>query len=480
MDMTATHAASTSTSTSAAPSTPPTPPRIVFAITAKNRTQHVTQTLPRNLADNPKSRFVLLNYNDQNGLIDYLKSSHQQSISSGQLVVYTHLAPGAFHVSHAKNMAARLAAREGGDIIVTLDADNFACQNFDQFIANAFTEPGIFLCPNHAAIREIPHGPERPCRGFAGRLAIRTQDFIKAGGYNEVYSTWRGEDIDLNARMIRMGYTMRFIDNRYLDTIPHGAMIRFQEYPAARQYEQLGAWKIPGNENSTVVNAGKWGCGTVYRNFGDTPIELKPIPTRIFGIGLHKTATTSLHKAFQILGFDSLHWGNGEAPKIWNEAQTLGRWGRSPTLERYYAASDLPIPLLYRQLDAAYPGSKFILTLRDEQRWLNAVERLWSPDYNPTRHLWDVYPISNTLHKAVYGRTDFEPATMLGRYRRHNARVKEYFKNRPGDLLAMSMDDSAGWPELCSFLDIDRPNVPYPVECVTRKHSVGWGDNEYS
>ena len=65
--------------------------------------------------------------------------------------------------------------------------------------------------------------------------------------------------------------------------------------------------------------------GTVYRNFGNKPIKLSAIPTRIFGVGLHKTATTSLHKAFQVLGFDSLHWGRGEAPLIWDEMQSVGR-----------------------------------------------------------------------------------------------------------------------------------------------------------
>lgn len=440
---------------------------IVFCTTCKNRTEHIRETLPANLRDNPESRFVLLNYNDNNGLVEYLAKNHGRDIDNGQLVVYSHFAQGPFHVAHAKNMAARLGAREGGDILVTLDADNFTGPAFEDFVAEKFSEPGILLCPDHAAIREIPHGPERPCRGFAGRLAIRAQDFIKAGGYDEVYDTWRGEDIDLNARMSRMGYTMRFIDNRFLNTIPHGSFVRFQEYPEARQYEQVGAWKIPGHENSTVVNGGKWGCGKVWRNFIGESVELEPVPTRIFGIGLHKTATTSLHKAFQILGFDSLHWGKGEAPAIWQEMNSSGR---SQTLERFYAASDLPIPLLYKKLDEAYPGSKFVLTVRDDQKWLAGVEKLWSREYNPTRHLWDVYPISNTLHKALYGRTDFEPSIMLGRYRRHNARVKEYFKNRPADLLVMNME-TAGWKELCSFLAIDTPCVPYPRECVTKKRA---------
>jgi hypothetical protein len=439
---------------------------IVFCTTAKGRTPHISQTLPANLRDNPKSRFVVLNYNDQDGLEGYLKANHQKDIDRGQLVVYKHPAPGPFHVSHAKNMAARLGAREGGDILVTLDADNFAGPGFEDLVAEKFKEPGIFLCPDHYTIKSLPHGPGRPPRGYAGRLAVRAQDFIKAGAYNETYDTWRGEDIDFNARMLRMGYTMRFIDNSFLNTIPHNAKIRFREYPHAQQYELENEWKNAERRDNTIVNFGKFGCGTVYRNFGTEPVELGPIPTRIFGIGMHKTATNSLHKAFQVLGFDSLHWGNGEAPAIWYQMHSHGR---SKTLERYYAACDLPVPLLYKQFDKAYPGSKFILTLRDEVKWLASVQRLWDKNYNPMRWLWDVYPISNTLHRALYGRTEFDAIAMLTRYRQHNAEVREYFKNRPGDLLIMDMEADAGWAELCSFIDIDMPGTPYPREYPTRK-----------
>lgn len=437
--------------------------RIAFCTTAKGRTHHISQTLPANLRDNPKSRFVVLNYNDQDGLERYLQEVHAKDIERGQLVVYKHPAPGPFHVSHAKNMAARLGAREHGEILVTLDADNFTGPGFEDLVVDKFEESGIFLCPDHYTIKNLPHGPERPPRGYAGRLAVRAMDFIKAGGYNETYDTWRGEDIDFNARMLRMGYKMRFIDTAYLNTIPHNAKIRFREYPHAQQFESGNEWKIAEQRDDTVVNFGKFGCGTVFRNFGTEPVELNQIPTRIFGIGLHKTATTSLHKAFQILGFDSLHWGSGEAPAIWYEMNALGR---SKTLERFYAASDMPIPMLYKQLDKAYPGSKFILTARAEQKWLSSVERLWSREYNPTRWMWDVYPISNTLHHALYGRTDFDAETMLATYRRHNAEVLEHFKGRK-NLLVMDMNNGGSWDDLCSFIDIDVPGVSYPREYVT-------------
>ena len=111
------------------------------------------------------------------------------------------------------------------------------------------------------------------------------------------------------------------------------------------------------------------------------------------------------------------------------------------TLERYYAASDMPIPLLYKKLDKAYPGSKFILTIRDEEKWLKSVERLWDAEYNPTRWQWDVWPISNRLHKALYGRTDFDAETMLADVSTAQCRGAGVFQvSRPDDLLVMNME----------------------------------------
>lgn len=442
-------------------------PVIVFCTTCKGRTQHLAETLPRNITDNSdyaNCKFVVLDYGDSGELRKCLSITQGTNIESGKVTVYRHDAPGPFHVSHAKNMAARCGILEGADILVTVDADNFTGIGFASYIAQNFADgpkrPGMFLCPDFPLIQSLPHGPGRPVRGFAGRLAIRAQDFIKMGGYDETFDTWRGEDIDMISRLRRMDYNMRHIDNGFLNAIPHNAEVRFKEYPHARQFENRREIRIIDSRTETVVNFGRFGVGKVFRNYSPRPIDLINIPTRIFGIGMHKTGTTSLDNAFQILGLDSLHWGTGEAPKIWHEMQL----GKSKTVEQWYALSDLPIPLLFRNFDAAYPGSKFILTIRDEGAWLKSVERLWNPQYNPTRWMWDVYPISNRLHTALYGQATFDAEVFLNRYRRHNAEVTAYFKQRPDDLLVMDLSAGAGWRELCAFLRLPIPSVPYPMK----------------
>jgi len=441
-------------------------PRIVFCTTCKGRTEHLQRTLPESLAANAgyaNCKFVVLDYGDSGELHEYFRYNHQEE---PRLVVYRHDAPGAFHVSHAKNMAARCGMLEGADILVTLDADNTTGMRFAQFVADKFSEPktwpGIFLCPDFPHIQSLPYGPERPLRGFAGRLAIRAQDFIKLGGYDETFDTWRGEDIDMISRLRRIGYHMRTIPNGFLKVIPHNADVRFKEYPHARElYENKRQVPIINARTETVVNHGKFGIGAVHRNYLNETIDLKPLPTRIFGIGMQKTATTSLHKAFQLLGYDAFHWGTGEAPLIWQE---MNANGRSSTLEQWYALTDMPIPLLYQQLDKAYPGSKFVLTVRNETDWLKSVERLWDPKFNPTRWVWDAYPFTNTIHTVMYGQKDFDAQIFLERYRRHNAEVKAYFSGRPRDLLVLDIDGGYHWSYLCDFLGAPIPDAPYPFE----------------
>jgi len=427
---------------------------IVFCTTCKGRVQHLERTLPRNLAHNPEARFVVVDYNDQDGLTSYLKSNHAKDIESGRLVVYQYKEPVAFHMAHAKNLAHRLGAIEGGDVLVNLDADNFTGEGFADYVREQFQSgDDIFLWS-----RMVKEGENRLPRGISGRIAVSRSAFFIAGGYDEKYHTYSPDDKDFNARLRRLGFDGREIDPRFLQAILHNDKMRFKDYPEA-------AFNISEDfhiePHATVANSGVIGCGAVFKNFGDGVIHVNPVPTRVFGIGMHKTATTSLHHALTILGFKCAHWPSAHwAKAVWRE---MNQFGRSPTLERCYAATDLPIPMLFRKLDAAYPRSKFILTIRDEQDWLTSVRNHWDPRLNPFRAAWDNDPFSNRVHQILYGRTDFEPTVFLERYRRHNAEVIEHFKDRPEDLLVMDMGKGGDWSELCRFLNVPNPDKPYPL-----------------
>ena len=441
-------------------------PRIALCLTCKGRTPHVEQTLPKNLESNTDYQnavFIVLNFNSADNLLMYLVTNHKPAMKSGRLVVYSFGGDGPFRMAFAKNLAHRCGMLEGADILVNLDADNLTGPGFASYIARQFTlynKDEIFLWAR------MIQGQLK--RGVSGRIAMSSNSFVLAGGYDEKYDNWGPDDKDMNVRLQRLGRLPLEIESQYLDAIHHKDKLRFKEYPHARPAPGVGEDQFYLLNDATIANFGNIGCGTVYRNFDPNPIELKPLPTRIFGVGMHKTATTSLAKALNILGYDSAHWNSGAwAKAIYTEMTTTGR---SKTLEKHYALTDLPIAILYRELDKAYPGSKFILTIRDEEKWLKSVRNHWSYDHNPFRWEWDVYPWASKMHKIVYGQKWFDPTVMLERYRRHNAEILSYFSGRPSDLLVLDMDlqPETLWASLCRFLAKPVPHgVSYPTEFAT-------------
>jgi Sulfotransferase domain/N-terminal domain of galactosyltransferase len=438
-------------------------PRIAFCTTCKGRAQHIKQTLPRNLVDNQSYHncvFVLVDYASPDDLAEYVQLTKSSDLQSGRLVYYRYPKPGPFRMAHAKNLAHRLGILEGADILVNLDADNFTERGFAGYVAEQFKGGGnVFLWS-----RMVKDGPERTDRGISGRIAVTCEQFLNAGGYDEKFETWSPDDKDFNLRLQRLGYEAREIDRQYLEAVLHNDKMRFREYPHAASGGE--DFEAVAHLRTTVANFGEFGCGVVYRNFGRDPIEMGVLPTRVFGIGMHKTGTTSLHTALTQLGFHSAHWPSAHwAKAVWNEMTTAGR---SPTLERYYAVCDLPIPILFRELDRAYPGSKFILTTRSQERWIASVENHWSLEHNRFRANWDHDPFTNKAHKLLYGQKGFNRDLFLARYRRHNTEVLEHFEDRPDDLLVLDME-SAGWPELCAFLKLQIPTEPYPKAFVTRR-----------
>ena len=435
--------------------------KIEFLTTCKNRTQHLKLTLPDNLANNPQAQFIVLNYGTEDDLVGYLEASHSNEIKAGRLVLYSHYENLRFRMSHAKNMAHRLGLMHGADILVNLDADNRTNTGFAGYIERQFTRHGRNIFLSARMKKGMP-------RGINGRIVLTKEQFLTSGGYDELRfdGGWSSEDKHLNLRLRALGYQDVVIPDCYLDAVRHPDRMRYREWPEIEGH--AGELDIRANNiGDLVVNNGWVGCGRVYRNFDfDTPIEIGPVSEprpRVFGIGWHKTGTTSLSRALEIIGYSSWHWSKLDelrpaqaAKRIWNEAKG---GGRSPTLERRDALTDFPIPFLFKQLDEAYPGSKFILTVRSDRDWLHSVVRHFSALWNPNRADWSLDPFTDRAHQIAYGRTEFEADIFLQRYRRHNAEVMAYFKGRRDDLLVMSEQT---WFPLCRFLDRPIPNVPYP------------------
>ena len=174
-----------------------------------------------------------------------------------------------------------------------------------------------------------------------------------------------------------------------------------------------------------------------------------PTKSKVFGIGFHKTGTTSLAEALSILGYRVTGPNGTENPNIADEVREMA-WRLA---EEFDAFQDNPWPILYRELDERYPGSKFILTRRPTDRWIKSICRHFGAVESPMRR-W-IYGVG-----APLGNEDL----YVARYERHNREVLEYFRNRPDDLLVMDLSQGDGWEQLCPFLGHGIPFQPFPHE----------------
>src|SRR5262245_29709336 len=139
---------------------------------------------------------------------------------------------------------------------------------------------------------------------------------------------------------------------------------------------------------------------------------------KILGVGLSKTATTSLHRALGILGFRSLHYDDHRLNDI------LDGSNNHPDFRRYDdidAVLDIPSAYFFEELMQAYPECKCILTVRDADQWWKSIERHFnqkspvsSREHNPVKwHIRNYLFGSSVAHEFLFRK----------RYRQHNDHV---------------------------------------------------------
>ena len=178
---------------------------------------------------------------------------------------------------------------------------------------------------------------------------------------------------------------------------------------------------------------------------------------KAFGIGFHKTGTTTLSRALRILGYNVAGPFGVQDDNI---AETALEQALSSAAD-YDAVQDNPWPLFYRELDEAFPGSKFILTVRDTDRWLASVVNHFGGKSTPMRR-WIYGPGDPVGNEDLY----------RDRYEAHNKEVGEYFADRPGDLLVLNIADGEGWTKLCEFLGEPVPVEPFPHANARGERSI--------
>lgn len=170
----------------------------------------------------------------------------------------------------------------------------------------------------------------------------------------------------------------------------------------------------------------------------------------MFGIGLNKTGTISLHEALEVLGYRSLHWGGPEVRKVVEANLEAGR----PLLtgiDDHDAFSDiLALSENFALLDEQYPGSRFVLTTRPVEHWVESRRK-------------HVLRNRERAARGEYAGTflEIEPDAWRAEFTAHHQRVADHFEGRH-DLLVLQIAAGDGWERLCPFLGVPVPDQPFP------------------
>lgn len=166
----------------------------------------------------------------------------------------------------------------------------------------------------------------------------------------------------------------------------------------------------------------------------------------VFGIGLRKTGTTSLHEALTVLGYRSCHWLGDDFSQQVSEAIDNGR--DLP----FEAFTDVASVLSrFRELDTLYPDAAFVLTTRDVEDWLRSQARhvaLNQADVlnGRTEHSWTSIDLDAWRSERLL----------------HHEAVFSHFQSRPDKLLVLDICGGDGWEPLCEFLGCPVPTRQFP------------------
>jgi hypothetical protein len=153
----------------------------------------------------------------------------------------------------------------------------------------------------------------------------------------------------------------------------------------------------------------------------------------------------------EILGLSSLHWGGPEVNQAVRAALDEGRpllSGLDPTFDAF---SDVGLlSTHFDLLDEQYPGSRFVLTVRPVDQWIDSRRR--HVERNMARRQAGDYDGNFLVVDEELWREQWQ---------RQVGRATRYFEGRR-DFLEVDLTAGSGWRQLCELLEVTEPVEPFP------------------
>lgn len=178
---------------------------------------------------------------------------------------------------------------------------------------------------------------------------------------------------------------------------------------------------------------------------------------KVFCIGLPKTGTTSIGKAFDILGIS--HNGATDSSLAIRDICNGSFKYIKEQIEEFNGFEDTPYHLIYEWLCITYPNAKFILTERaSPESYLNSLK-----NESEAKKQSGIHQLKKTAQFG-FPLVEGNERAVVDYYVKHNYNAKM----RCDNLLVMNFEKGHGWQELCNFLGYSIPNQPFPHENKTK------------
>lgn len=196
--------------------------------------------------------------------------------------------------------------------------------------------------------------------------------------------------------------------------------------------------------------------------------------TKIFCVGFNKTGTTSLNAALRELGV--IMAPQRPAENLFSDWKKQNYCNILDFCKEYQGFQDIPfsLPNTYKILDSAFPKSKFILTIRDDDiQWHKSIKYFHSklfgqngntPTKNDLRNanyiykgwIWDVMKtVYNPKENDIYNNEN-----MIKTYNNHNKSVMSYFNTN--QLLIINISEPNSFQQLAEFIGVKTELKEFP------------------
>jgi hypothetical protein len=200
---------------------------------------------------------------------------------------------------------------------------------------------------------------------------------------------------------------------------------------------------------------------------------------KVIGAGFGRTGTLSLKLALEELGLGPCYHMVETIAHLEHDAMWLALakgeandW--RPILEGYASTVDWPAVMIWKELAAAYPEAKIVLTVRDPESWYRSaaatifarMREASDAEILRARGVADAIDPIRRRHMAMINAVvveqsfdgSLEEANAISAFNAHNDEVRRLVP--PERLLVYEVGQS--WEPLCSFLGLPVPATPFP------------------